>query len=387
MVPGSWHVRVHEGTFGARVIRFIAGGGVTSLLGGGGRAGSRFLFVAACLVVVVHGLKLASPVLLPFSLALFLAILSAPLMLGLQRRGVPRVIAVLISVLAIVGVLSVVIFLATESLSQFQAAVPKYRKQLEGLLRDGVDWLVLHGVPVAADLPLSLIDPGAVIDFAQGTVARVATMLSSTFLVLLIMVFMLAEASSFPDKLRFLLGEGADLGRFGKIVREVQQYLGIKTGISLITGLLAGLWTALLGIDFPILWGIVAFAFNYIPTIGSIIAAIPPIILGLFGGLGEAFLVMVGYVAINVTFGNIIDPMLQGRQFGISTLVVILSLVFWGWVWGPLGMLLSVPLTMVLKIALENTDDLRWIAVLLAKWPAEKARIEAEVATPPAGPI
>ncbi len=105
------------------------------------------------------------------------------------------------------------------------------------------------------------------------------------------------------------------------------------------------------------------------------------------GGLGDAFLVMIGYVAINVTFGNIIDPMLQGRQFGISTLVVILSLVFWGWVWGPLGMLLSVPLTMVLKIALENTDDLRWIAVLLAKWPAEKARIEAEVATPPAGPI
>lgn len=360
---------------------------MTSLLGGGGRAGSRFLFVAACLVVVVHGLKIASPVLLPFSLALFLAILSAPLMLGLQKRGVPRVIAVLISVLAIVGILSVVIFLATESLSQFQAAVPKYRKQLEGLLRDGVDWLVLHGVPVAADLPLSLIDPGAVIDFAQGTVARVATMLSSTFLVLLIMVFMLAEASSFPDKLRFLLGERADLGRFSKIVREVQQYLGIKTGVSLVTGLLAGLWTALLGIDFPILWGIVAFAFNYIPTIGSIIAAIPPVILGLFGGLGDAFLVMVGYVAINVTFGNIIEPTLQGRQFGISTLVVILSLVFWGWVWGPLGMLLSVPLTMVLKIALENTDDLRWIAVLLAKWPAEKARIEAEVAAPPAGPI
>lgn len=360
---------------------------MTPLLGGTGRAGSRFLFVAACLVVVVHGLKLASPVLLPSSLALFLAILSAPIMLGLQKRGVPRIIAVLISVLAIAAVLGVVIFLATESLSEFQAAVPKYRKQLEGLISDGVQWLAERGVPMAKEVPLSLIDPGAVIDFAQGTVARLATLLSSSFLVLLIMVFMLAEASSFPDKLRFLLGERTDLGRFRKIVREVQQYLGIKTGVSLVTGLLAGLWTALLGVDFPILWGIVAFAFNYVPTIGSILAAIPPVILGLFGGLGEAFLVMIGYVAINVTLGNIIEPTLQGRQFGISTLVVILSLVFWGWVWGPLGMLLSVPLTMILKIALENTDDLRWMAVLLAKWPAEKARMEAEGSMPPPGPI
>lgn len=358
-----------------------------SLPGGGGKAGSRFLFVAACLVVVVHGLRLASPVLLPFSLALFLAILSVPLMLGLQKRGVPRPIAVLLSVLAIVAVLSVVIFLATESLSQFQAAVPKYRKQLEGLLTGAVHWLVERGVPVAEDLPLSLIDPGAVIDLAQGTVARLATVLSSTFLVLLIMVFMLAEASSFPDKLRFLLGERADLGRFRKIVGEVQQYLGIKTGVSLVTGILAGIWTAFLGIDFPILWGIVAFALNYIPTIGSIIAAIPPVILGLFGGLGDAFLVMIGYVAINVALGNILEPTLQGRQFGISTLVVILSLVFWGWVWGPMGMLLSVPLTMILKIALENTDDLRWVAVLLAKWPAEKARITAESTGLPPGPI
>lgn len=357
------------------------------VLGGSSKAGARFLFVAACLVVVVHGLKMASPVLLPFSLALFLAILSVPMMLGMQRRGVPRPVAVLLSVLAIVAILSVVIFLATESLSQFQAAVPKYRKQMEGLIRDGVQWLVDRGVPMAKEVPLSLIDPGAVIDLAQGTVARLASVLSSTFLVLLIMVFMLAEASGFPEKLRFLLGEKADLGRFRKIVGEVQQYLGIKTGVSLVTGILAGLWTALLGVDFPILWGIVAFALNYIPTIGSILAAIPPIILGLFGGPGQAFLVMLGYIGINVALGNIIEPTLQGRQFGISTLVVILSLVFWGWVWGPMGMLLSVPLTMILKIALENTDDLRWVAVLLAKWPAEKARIEAETAHPPPGPI
>ena len=181
------------------------------------------------------------------------------------------------------------------------------------------------------------------------------------------MAFILAEATVFPAKLRAALGrEDADLGRFVQITREVQHYLGIKTVISLITGILVGFWVWMLGVDFPLFWGLLAFLFNYVPTIGSILAAIPAMLLALVQfGVGPALVVVLGYLVINVIFGNIVEPHLLGRRLGLSTLVVILSLLFWGWVWGPIGMLLSLPLTMIVKIMLENTDDFRWIAVLL----------------------
>jgi predicted PurR-regulated permease PerM len=116
---------------------------------------------------------------------------------------------------------------------------------------------------------------------------------------------------------------------------------------------------------------LIAFLLNYIPTVGSIIAAIPAVLLSLIlvGTAGHAVLVTLGYVVVNTLFGNILEPNLMGRRLGLSTLVVILSLLFWGWAWGPLGALLSVPLTVVVKIWLENTHDLKWVAILLDKAP------------------
>lgn len=331
-------------------------------------AGARFLLVAACFVIVVEGLRVAAPVLLPFALAAFLAILSLPLMWGLKRRGLPGWLAVMICVLVNVAVLGVVILLATQSIREFQAELPKYRQQLAEMTHGILAWLAERGVPVNPNAPLELIDVGAVLDFAHGTVGRVAILVTDGFLVLIIMIFMLAEATVFGDKLRTMAGRrGFDVGRLTKIVREVQQYLGIKTGVSLVTGTLAGIWVGVLGIELPILWGLVAFVMNYIPTIGWVIGLVPPLLLGLFGGLGKGLLVATGYIAIHVVLTNFVEPTLLGRKLGLSTLVVVLSLLFWGWVWGAIGMLLSVPLTMMLKIALENTDDLRWMASLLAE--------------------
>jgi predicted PurR-regulated permease PerM len=159
---------------------------------------------------------------------------------------------------------------------------------------------------------------------------------------------------------------------FTKIIVDVQRYLGIKTLISLATGILIGVWVAILGVDFPILWGILAFLFNYIPSLGSILAAVPTLLLALVQlGPGPAALVGLGYVVVNVALGTFVEPYFMGRKLGLSTLVIFLSLVFWGWVWGPVGMLLSVPLTMVVKILLENSENFRWVAVLLAPAPAQ----------------
>ena len=163
-------------------------------------------------------------------------------------------------------------------------------------------------------------------------------------------------------------------------VAQVQRFLGLKTLTSLATGVLVGVWTAVVGLEFSVVWGLLAFLLNYIPNIGSIVAAIPAVLLGLVqGGVAYALLIAIGYVVINISIGNFIEPWLLGRTLGLSTLVVFLSLVFWGWMWGSVGMLLSVPLTMIAKILCENTDDLHWIAVMLDNRRGVEERLDAAI--------
>jgi predicted PurR-regulated permease PerM len=187
------------------------------------------------------------------------------------------------------------------------------------------------------------------------------------------MVFILAETTVFPFKFRAILGSrGKGRIDLAKTIREIQAYLGIKLLVSLATGVVAGLFCWAVKLDVPLLLGVIAFVLNFVPTIGSIIAAVPAMGLAfILHDVDGVVLVAIGYFAINTVFGNIIEPQLMGRRLGLSTLVIVLSLLFWFWVWGPIGALLSVPLTMVLKIMLENTPDLRWAAVLLDKVPPQ----------------
>ncbi|MEM9208544.1 MAG: AI-2E family transporter, partial [Pseudomonadota bacterium] len=191
--------------------------------------------------------------------------------------------------------------------------------------------------------------------------------LTNAFLIIFTMVFILLEASGFGVKVRAAFGGGSDAFRkAGQFLRNLGRYLGIKTAVSMATGFLAWLATSLIGLDFPLLWGMFAFLLNYVPTIGSIIAAVPAVLLALVQlGVPEAISTAAAFMAINIAFGNFIEPRLMGYGVGISPLIVFLSLVFWGWVFGPVGMLLSVPLTMTLKMALESSPDTRWIAILI----------------------
>ena len=339
--------------------------------------GAKFLFSLACVVVIVYGLKFAAPILLPSALALFLAVLSLPIMIWLRNRRVPKASAIVIPVFLNVAVVGLLILVASQSVSQLQRELPTYLNTLTQIQASWMDRLEARTAIALTDyLTMELIDPGAIIGFARGAVGRIAQILSMTFLVFLIMAFMLSEATVFPEKLHYITGDSSpDEDRMAKVVKEVQTYLGIKTVISLATGLLLGGWSHLMGLDFPVLLGLIAFLLNYVPTVGSIIAALPALLLSiiLVGTAAHAILVTLGYVVVNTVFGNILEPNLMGRRLGLSTLVVILSLLFWGWAWGPLGALLSVPLTVILKIWLENTTDLRWVAVLLDKAPPKAA--------------
>ena len=329
-------------------------------------AGLRFIIAAACLVIVIAGLRAAAEVVLPFLVAVFLAIISVPLIGWLQRFKVPRAIAVFCTVLLAGGIIGVFGLVVSQSVNGFSVAVPHYQDRFQVLLNSVLNLASDLGLPIEEWRSLELLPIGGVFDVLGGALGAVASFASNTFLVLLTVIFVLMEAVGFSAKLRAAFGNDANFRQLGEMTRQVQHYLVIKSAISGLTGVIIGFWATLFGLDFALLWGLIAFILNFIPTLGSIIAAIPAVLLATIQfGFAEAGLIAVGYLAVNLILGNFLEPTLLGRRLGLSTLVVFVSLVFWGWVWGPIGMLFSVPLTMAIKIALENTRDLRWVAVML----------------------
>ena len=164
---------------------------------------------------------------------------------------------------------------------------------------------------------------------------------------------------------------------YQKIIQKIQHYFGIKTMTSLVTGFAITIWLLIIGVDYPVLWGLVAFLLNFVPNIGSIIAAVPAVLLALLmNGTMIAILTVVGYVVVNITIGNVVEPRVMGKGLGLRMLVVFISLVFWGWVLGPIGMLLAVPLTMTLKIMLKSYEQTKPFALLLEN-PEEVEAIES----------
>lgn len=325
------------------------------------------LVSAAAAVVVIAGIKLAAAMLVPFLLAIFIAVLSAPLMHWLTRHKVPQVLAVLLLVIGFLLLGTILASFVGSTLNAFYRDMPLYEQKLQALTVHGVSWLRSMGVELADNVIREYVNPGVVMKTVASVFNGLGGVLTNTFLILFTVVFILLEASGFPQKVRRAFGEETQAFRhFERFSQSVQQYLMIKTLVSLGTGLCVALALAIIGVDYWALWGLVAFLLNYIPNIGSIIAAVPAVLIALIQiGPGAALITAAVYVAVNMLFGNVIEPRLMGRSLGLSTLVVFLSLVFWGWILGPVGMLLSIPLTMVAKIALETQPKTRWIATLL----------------------
>jgi predicted PurR-regulated permease PerM len=327
---------------------------------------SHFLLSLASLVLVAAGLNAAKVILVPFLLAAFIAIICGPPMFWLQRRGLPTWLA-LLSVIFTVFLFGLLLALVVgTSVGDFTQNLPDYEAKIRQQISAVVPWLERLGVKVSGRELLKIFDPGAAMKLFGTLLTALGNMVTNGLLVLLTVIFMLLEASSFPAKLRTILGRDASLAGFDHFVHNVQHYMVIKTLISLGTGLLIGLWLAILGVDYALLWGVLAFLLNYVPNIGSIIAAVPAVLLALVQlGILHAALVAAGFLAVNLGIGGVIEPRFMGRGLGLSTLVVFLSLLFWGWLLGPVGMLLSVPLTMTARIALDSREDTRWLAVLL----------------------
>lgn len=352
------------------------------------RAGRRVgaLLSVAALVVVVAGMRAASGILVPMIVATFLAIISMRPMRWLLSKGVPTILAVVIVVLAIVSSMSVMGILVGSSLTSFTSSLPTYQDRISEMMAGLFGWLGGLGIDVSSPSLTESVDPSAVMRMVSAILAGLGGLLSNAVLIVLTVVFILLEQSSFPVKIHAAFGdfEGA-FPSFRQFAESLNRYLAIKTVISLVTGILIGLWATILGVDFPVLWGLLAFVFNYVPSIGSIIAALPAVLLAYLQlGMGTAIPLALGYFVVNMTLGNFVEPRYMGRGLGLSTLVVFLSLLVWGWILGVVGMLLAVPLTMTAKIALESRDDTRWIAILLGSASSAVAISEGAEAPPAA---
>lgn len=329
------------------------------------------LLIAACLVIIAAGLRASQDLMVPFLLSAFIATIAATPMFWLQRKGVPSSFSLPAVMIAMVIIVATIGALFAQSASAFGAKLPFYQDRLITIQGDLIAFaqplIEPLGVPIDLKSILANFSPGSALDLAGSTLAKLGSVLSNSFLIILTVIFILAEAASFPRKLRDVLNNpDTNLPYFSRFADNVNRYIAIKTTVSAATGLIVTTFLWILGIDFPILWGLLAFLLNFVPTIGSIIAAVPPFILALVQlSVGHAGIVLIGFFAINILMGNAIEPRFMGKGLGLSTLIVFLSLVVWGWVLGPVGMLLSVPLTMTAKIALEANPSTRWLAHLL----------------------
>lgn len=345
--------------------------------------GLRVLITGASLCVVIAGLRAAGSIVVPVLFSAFLAVLATPAVNWLQARRLPDWLAVTLVFVGVIGAFAGVSLLIGNSVSNFSDRIPEYSARLEAMTATWIERLEGQGIELSTSGILELVGKGKVAGFAGDLVASVGSILSNTAFVLITTAFIMAEAAGLPRKIRVALGDpDADISRFRTITSDIQEYLSIKTKISIVTGCLAWILCLATGVDFPVLWGVVAFFLNYIPTLGSIIASVPPTLLAIVQfGWERALVLAIGYIAINTIMGNMVEPKVMGKRLGLSSLVVFLSLVFWGWIWGSLGMFLSVPLTMVVKILLENSDDMKWLAVLLGSGAEMEERLDPERST------
>lgn len=334
--------------------------------------GARVLLVAAAAFIVLFGLKYTREMTAPIVLAAFLAIVSYPI-IDLMRRGIrlPHWLAVTCTVIVdmavLFGLVCLMKFLTADMKATLQGNFMPHLKTRVNELLDLAKELPfheqLHNLFDSQANPV--INPQQIIAFSQSITGQVLSFMSVTVLVLILMTFMLGEAPLFRRNLDNLPSRQGKLTVLDAL-RGVQKYLIIKTLASVSTGLLAWALCHCMEVPFAFMWGFVACVLNFIPTIGSIVAAIPPVLLALvMRDWGSMFIVAGGYLGINFAIGNGIEPLFLGKQFGMATSMVLISVIVWGWVWGPIGMLLAVPITMFLKLAMEHSTDLRWMASII----------------------
>ncbi len=322
------------------------------------------IVVIAAIIIVLGAMKIAAAIVVPFLLAAFIATIIAPLYSWLIRKKVPTILALVAVVAGVVVIFSLMGVLIGTSVQSFSSNIPHYEEKLHVQLSSMREMLSRYGL-IKGDMT-SVFDPGKLMQYSATVLKGAGSVLTNSFMILLILIFILLESTQFSRKLDLADGERETMKHVNEVLTKIKRYMALKAVISVVTAVIVTLILLLIGLDYAVLWGLVVFLFNFIPNIGSILAAVPAVLLalvqlGTFGAIEVGFV----YLMVNVLIGSIMEPRIMGQGLGISTLVVFLSLIFWGWLLGPAGMLLSIPLTIVIKIILHTREETRWLAILM----------------------
>lgn len=337
------------------------------------------LLAIAATFIIIAGMKSASSFIVPVILSLFVSIILAPLYFVIEGKTIPLIKKPVPDWLAILIVVSITGFLffligklVGNSVQEFSEKLPVYQAQLENKFAGLVVWLKSFGLDIPENGLADKFSPSVLMNLSASVLNGLGGVLSNLFLIIFTSIFLLTEASVFGSKMQRAFPENAGAqskahSGLSEVIEKIKRYATIKSIVSLMTGAIISGWLWIIGVEYPFLWGLVAFLFNFIPNIGSIIAAVPAVILAWLGAdsLTTPILAASGYLAVNFVIGNMVEPKFLGKGLGLSTLVVFLSLLFWGWVLGPVGMLLSVPLTIIVKIILDANEETRWIGIML----------------------
>lgn len=325
------------------------------------------IVVTAAFVIIIAGIMYAQSLITEGLMSLFIGIVCVQPVRWLQSKKIPQGLSILVVLLAIFGLFFVLGGVVGASLSSFSQQAPLYEDNLKDIKDSLFKVLASYGIVPNINEVSNLLNPGKVMSFTATFLGQLGGFMGNILTIFFLVLFLLFEMDGVSVKTMATVTdkEGAN-SYLNEITDSIRHYLSIKTITSLLTGVLVWIALVIIGVDYAILWALIAFLLNYIPNIGSILAALPAVLFSLIQlGLGGAIWTTAVFTAVNMVVGNLVEPKMMGNGLGLSTFVIFFSLIFWGFVLGSVGMFLSVPLTMVIKIVLEHNPNTKSIAVFL----------------------
>lgn len=329
---------------------------------------TRLLVTLAAVVVLLAGMRVAAPVIGPVAIALLITIAWSPASQWLQRKGWPPLLASLTGVLVGVVVIALLVLLVWSSLLQLQENLPEYEPRV-AVLRESINGFLARLPFETSNLFESeSMQPGAIVGYALKFVGGLTSTAGNFGILVLVMAFLMIESVRYPQKLRDAFHASAETAqRIDKFVQSMRSYVVLNTIFGLMAGVANTILLLIIGVDLAIFWGVLSFLLSFLPNIGFLLALAPPALLALLQfGVAKALMVVIGFTVINFLIDNVIKPRYFGGSLDISPAVVVLSLVFWGWLLGPVGALLAVPLSISARFLVESHEESRWIGHLMS---------------------
>jgi len=314
----------------------------------------------AALIGIIIGLKYLSPIFIYIILSIFFTILIAPVFKFFDRKGLPTIVAYIVTMAAFILILTLISYIVSNSADEFVKNFPIYKDKLKGVIANLNSFLATYNYKIDA----SVLNSFDLVGFAKIFIGKAGSFISGFLIVIIGVSFLLFESKGFVKKIESLNLQNIDFDYFAK---SVQKYFIIKSFTSFLTGLFVGIAVYFFNLPFVFFFGFLAFILNFIPVVGSIIAAIPALIISITTfDITTTIYLAVTYIVINITISNVIEPKIMGDGLDLSPAVIFFSLIFWGWIFGVVGTFFAVVLTMTLKIALQSSNKTKIFAHLMS---------------------